>query len=345
MAGSSPRSNSVPSSDGSISAPVEGGRGQRGLDLGPFQGRGAVVVEQSAVEPRHGLDAEAPARRHCPEQVAGQRGEFLGPLARLFQHAGEHVVGEQPHVLGEHAEHQPVDEVGDRVRVVAALLQGERQLGEGRRGALGQRLPAFPGPQPLRVRHRPFEQVAFRGVRQIVQCELVRPADAVGPIGADAEPRHVRDDQQRRILQRQCVLPELGEGGVEVGVLALVLPGEVVPLPHVGPAGGAAIFAGVALEAIMRAVRIGLRGRGLVQQPAQVEEMLLRGGDFLQRGSAPLGDEGCRSHSGQGLVMREVDRGRFSLFQGSGEKLEINGDERSFRGDDFQQGGVGQPEP
>ena len=126
--------------------PVEGGRGQRGLDLGPFQGKDAVVVEQAAVEPRHGLEADAPARRHRPEQVAGQVGELRRPLVRPFQHAGEHVVGQQPHVLGEHAEHQPVDEVGDRVRVVAAVLQGERQLGEGRRGALGQRLPAFPGP-------------------------------------------------------------------------------------------------------------------------------------------------------------------------------------------------------
>ena len=53
----------------------------------------------------------------------------------------------------------------------------------------------------------------------------MRPADAVRPVGADPEPHHVGDDQQRRVLQRQRVLTELVEGGVEVRALPLVLPG------------------------------------------------------------------------------------------------------------------------
>ena len=37
------------------------------------------------------------------------------------------------------------------------------------------------------------------------------PADAVRPVGANPEPHHVGHDQQRRVLQRQRVLPELVE--------------------------------------------------------------------------------------------------------------------------------------
>ena len=54
------------------------------------------------------------------------------------------------------------------------------------------------------------------------------PADVVRPVGADPEPQHVGDDQQRRVLERQRVLPELLERGVEAGTLSLVLPGEVI---------------------------------------------------------------------------------------------------------------------
>ena len=39
----------------------------------------------------------------------------------MAQHPREHVLWQQPNVVGEHAEHQPVDEVRYRLRVVAAL--------------------------------------------------------------------------------------------------------------------------------------------------------------------------------------------------------------------------------
>ena len=45
------------------------------------------------------------------------------------------------------------------------------------------------------------------------------------------------------------------------------------------------------LEAVRLAGRIGLGRRRLVQQPAEVDEVLLRRGALLQRGGAPLGDE------------------------------------------------------
>ena len=95
----------------------------------------------------------------------------------------------------------------DHLRVVAALPQSVCKRGEGRRGALGERLPGFAGPQALGVRERPFQLVTRSRAGEIVQPELVDPADAVGPVGVDAEPQHVGDDQQRRVIQRQRVLP------------------------------------------------------------------------------------------------------------------------------------------
>ena len=203
---------------------------------------------------------------------------------------------QEPHVLGEHTEHHSVDEVGHLLRFVAAFAQPLRQRREGRRRALGEGLPALPGPQALGLGHRPLELVANRRFREIVQDELVRLADAVGPVGADAEARHVGDDQHRRVLQRERVLPELVERGVEVGVLALVLPGEAVPLPHVSPAVAAGVLARAALEAIVVAGRIGFGRRRLAQQPAQVDEVLLGRRALLQLRRAPLGDELARSH-------------------------------------------------
>ena len=224
-------------------------------------------------------------------------GKRFRPPPRLLQHPREHAVRQQADVLGEHAEHEPVDEMRHDPRVVAALSQSLGKRGEGRCGLLGERLPRFAGPQALRVRERPLQLVARGRVRQVVQPELVHPADAVGPVGVDAKPQHVRDDQQRRVLQRQRILTKLREGGVQVGALPLVLPGEVVALPDVRPAVAARVLARAALEAVVLAGRVGLRWRRLVQQPAQVDEVLLRRRALLQLRRPPLGDELVWGHA------------------------------------------------
>ena len=169
--------------------------------------------------------------------------------------------GSRPTVVGEHAVDQPVDEVRDRLRIVPTLAQRLGDRRERRRHPFGERLPGLPRPQPIGIRERPLQPVARRRVGQVVQFELVRPADAVRPVGADPEPHHVGHDQQRRVLQRQRVLPELVEGYVEVRALPLVLPREVVAFPDVGPA----VTAGVLPRAAFEAVRVRLGRRRLVQ--------------------------------------------------------------------------------
>ena len=80
-----------------------------------------AVVEQPAVEPLDRLESDPAAASHHPEEIAGKVPELCWRAPRLFQHPREHVAGQQAHVVGEHAEDEPVDEVRDRVRVVAAL--------------------------------------------------------------------------------------------------------------------------------------------------------------------------------------------------------------------------------
>ena len=139
-------------------------------------------------------DKTAPVR-HRAKQPRGVVLETRGPLPRLFQHPREHVSGQQAHILGEHAEHQTVDEVRYRLRIVTPIPQALCKLRKGCRRPLRHRLPRLARTQPLRIRHRPFEPIAHRAVGEIVKRELVGHAHAVGPVGADAEPRHVRDDQ------------------------------------------------------------------------------------------------------------------------------------------------------
>ncbi|MYF29087.1 MAG: hypothetical protein F4029_05390 [Gammaproteobacteria bacterium] len=96
-----------------------------------------------------------------------------------------------------------------RLWAVSVVPQRLREFRERGRRLRGQRLARHVGAQPLGVAHGPLELVARGGLRQVFERELVDPADGVGPVGVDAEPRHVGDDQERRVLQREGVLPEL----------------------------------------------------------------------------------------------------------------------------------------
>ena len=98
------------------------------------------------------------------------------------------------------------------------------------------------------------------------------------------------------ILEREGILAELIERRVEVRVLALVLPSEAVALPHVRPTISPGILPGSTLKAVTLTGRIGLGRRPLSEQPAQIEEVLLRCGTFLQRGGSPLRDEFAWAH-------------------------------------------------
>src|SRR5262249_7647142 len=60
-----------------------------------------------------------------------------------LQHTREHLVREKANILSEHAEHEPVDEMGNDVCLVATVTQTLGQLGELLSRFLGEHLPCF----------------------------------------------------------------------------------------------------------------------------------------------------------------------------------------------------------
>ena len=99
--------------------PVERRCSERCFDPYLVEREGAVVVEESAVEPSHLLESDPPSCRHRAEQISSENFEFLWAGAGVLEHPGEHVVREQADILGEHAEDESVHEVCDCLRIVA----------------------------------------------------------------------------------------------------------------------------------------------------------------------------------------------------------------------------------
>jgi hypothetical protein len=81
-----------------------------------------------------------------------------------------------------------------------------------------------------------------------------------------------------------------------------VFPSEITLFPDVGPAFAAAGLSRAFLECEMVAERVVLRRRRMIEQPAKVDEVLLRGRAFSQSDRLPFADEILRRHrGGQGL--------------------------------------------
>ena len=80
------------------------------------------------------------------------------------------------------------------------------------------------------------------------------------------------------------------------GRFPLYSPGEVVAFPDVGPAVAAGVLVRAPLKAVRLAGRVRLGRCRLVEQTAQVDEVLLRRRALLQRRDPPLRDEGVRRH-------------------------------------------------
>jgi hypothetical protein len=83
---------------------------------------------------------------------------------------------------------------------------------------------------------------------------------------------------------------------VEVGMLALVLPGEAALLPHVGPSGSAIGLQNRFLERVELAAPIHFLRPGHIKQVTQIKEVLVRGGLLRPGGPPPPLDELLRGH-------------------------------------------------
>ena len=264
--------------DGGVDlGPVEFGGREQGVDVGFFERQGGVVVEEAAVEPGHALEADAAAGAHGGEERGRIGGEVGGGGAGRFEHLLEELVREQVHVLGEHAEHEAVDEMRDGLGRVAIVAQALGEGGEFGGGVLGQRVAGFGRFEAAGVGEGGEQRVAVRGVAQVVERDGVGLLDGVGPVGADDDAVHVGHDQERRVLERDGVVEELTVGGVEVCVLSLLFPAEAALAPDVGPAFAAGGLGGAFFEG--ESVAFGVCGDGGVEadERAEVVEVRLRG--------------------------------------------------------------------
>ena len=105
--------------------PVELADLEERADLGAGQRQDVAGLEQAAVEPVDLLGAEeAAVLRHLREQLAeGGREDARAAVGGLRQ-PREDALRQEAGVLGEQAEQDPVQEVGDVLRVVAARRGG-----------------------------------------------------------------------------------------------------------------------------------------------------------------------------------------------------------------------------
>ena len=181
---------------------------------------------------------------------------------------GEHLVGQQIDVLGEHAEDKSIDEMRDRFSGMPTIAQALRQLRKFSGCFFGQRLSGLARLKALRIRKYPLELLPDIRIAQVIKAELVNFRNAVGPVGMNSKPIHIAHDQQRWVLQRERVLLKLGEGSIEVFTFALVFPAEVIPPPYVGPAFAAGGLGSAPFERIPFARRIDVRRCRFVQHPA-----------------------------------------------------------------------------
>ena len=97
----------------------------------------------------------------------------------------------------------------DGLRVVAALPQSLRERGEGRRSALGQSVcRVSPGRRRSGSESAHFNLLRTAASGEIVQPELVDPADAVGPVGVWMRNRSMSETiSSGGFSKRQRVLP------------------------------------------------------------------------------------------------------------------------------------------
>ena len=143
------------------------------------------------------------------------------------------------------------------------------------------------------------EQVAqdleLRRDEQVFQRERIHSGGRVGEVGVDLDSIDVADDQQRRVFQRFAVLLQLAVGFDQVGVLALVFPGEMALVPDVRKAllAGQLFRAGFEGEEI--AVGVHFDRFLMVHQLAEIVEMRLVSRALFERCRLPPGDEllGC----------------------------------------------------
>ena len=277
-------------------APVERGNLRDPLDLLGLHIEHRGVGEEVAVEVKDFVLPEQPAVGHRFEELGHDLSEEGRVMLGILQDAAEKAPGQQADVLGEEAEDHPVQEVRHVERRQATLAHGLGNLRKVPRRLGGDGLDRDARLELLRLEEDVAQEGQVLRLGQVGQRDLVFHRGGVGEVRADDNPFHVAHDHERRVLKCLGIAQELLVGGVEVLVLALVLPAEEALLPDVGKAVAAGVLLRAALEGEGLAGRVHLYRLRMAQQPTQAQEMLLIARPLGQVHLLPDGNELCNSH-------------------------------------------------
>ena len=207
---------------------------------------------------------------------------------QLLEGLAKKSLGEKLHVLREKAEDELHDEMRHSLRRMAARLKALRQTREFIGRLLGEH---FAGHVPAQL---------FR-IGEIVESEIEGFRQRVRPGRHDPNRVGVAGHIQRRVFEIPGVLGKLFQRFAEAFFLFLVLECEIALLPDISEARRADGFERALLETIALARRIVLyRGR-MVDEAAEIDEMLLRRLPLGERDGLPFFNELMRGHA-EGLA-------------------------------------------
>ena len=252
------------------------------------------------------------ARGHLREQ-APHRPVKCGRIPVVLRHdAGEKAIGQQPRVLRVQAEHQLIQIARQPLRprigvrgdvVVGVLVRGDVVAG----GTLHvhhdglehrRRLPRYrvhraqPLPEPGRREEHVPQQFQPLRLLELSDADVVARRLHPREVGLDPYRLEGRHDQQGRRLQVHLVAQQLVKRPVQLRVLPLELPAEMLLVIRVGEPTRHGLLEGERLG-----IAVGRRRR-VAHQPAQVVEERLRPLPLAKPGIPPARHKLRRRYGG-----------------------------------------------
>ena len=268
-----------------------------GVDLVGREFQRGRVGKQVAFEVADFIDAERTAMGHALKQRAHHLLQDRRLIAMPDDHLGEKLRRQKSDVLGEEAEDHPVEKLGHRMRIETTLPQALRDVAETGCGLFSNRAVGGAWSELVRLKEKAPQHLETADRADLAQCNPMHLRRSIGEINMDFQVAGIARDEQRRIVERLTVLQELFVSLGEVGPSALVFESEEAALPHIGPTSAAALLGGAFFEGEGLASSIQFGGRGVADQIAEIEKVLLVGGSLGKISSRPFDNEFGRRHS------------------------------------------------
>ena len=213
----------------------------------------ARVFEKVTIEMANLVRAERAPFRHRLKQIFQDFGEVRGVIDAGLENVGHDIVGKQAGVFGEETKDDAIEETRDAQ--ILALRYGELAAGTRidqldrltllqRASDFADLLCEFFGDfvgralrlEEFRIGENRSKKMQDVWIVDLGVRELVRFLDGAVEIGAHDVAIEVANHEQRRIEERFAITQELLVSGIEVFLLAFVLPRETAAFPNIGEA-------------------------------------------------------------------------------------------------------------